>query len=219
MKAGYLFVSLLAATPLSIPAADAAVLLTFGQTSSGDTVTATQSATTTTITSDTTVEIDEIDAMVVIPISAILTFTATNTGPAQLIGAFDIRQPYSGSFTITNGPTNYLSGTFSDAIFGSGSGLVLSASEPQETVTFTSNVIAPELISGFDRSVGLSFTDVTPPTRIVDTTLGSFKSDISGDFSATAPEPSTWAMVLLGFAGLGFAGYCQARASRAKLAV
>jgi hypothetical protein len=29
--------------------------------------------------------------------------------------------------------------------------------------------------------------------------------------TATAPEPSTWAMILLGFVGLGFAGYRKAR--------
>ena len=29
------------------------------------------------------------------------------------------------------------------------------------------------------------------------------------------PEPSTWAMMLLGFAGVGFAGYRRARAGRA----
>jgi hypothetical protein len=29
---------------------------------------------------------------------------------------------------------------------------------------------------------------------------------------AVAPEPSTWAMMLLGFAGLGFVGYRRARA-------
>jgi hypothetical protein len=34
-----------------------------------------------------------------------------------------------------------------------------------------------------------------------------------------APEPSTWAMMLLGFAGLGFAGYRRARARAATLAV
>ena len=28
---------------------------------------------------------------------------------------------------------------------------------------------------------------------------------------ATVPEPSTWAMMLLGFAGLGFAGYRRAK--------
>jgi hypothetical protein len=32
------------------------------------------------------------------------------------------------------------------------------------------------------------------------------------------PEPSTWAMMLFGFAGLGFAGYRRARAGRATLA-
>jgi probable HAF family extracellular repeat protein len=36
-------------------------------------------------------------------------------------------------------------------------------------------------------------------------------------FDAT-PEPSTWAMMLLGFAGLSFAGYRRARAGHATLA-
>jgi PEP-CTERM motif len=35
----------------------------------------------------------------------------------------------------------------------------------------------------------------------------------SGVTPPAAPEPSTWAMMLLGFAGLGFAGYRRARAS------
>jgi uncharacterized membrane protein len=34
--------------------------------------------------------------------------------------------------------------------------------------------------------------------------------------SGFLPEPSTWAMMLLGFAGLGYAGY-RARAGRATL--
>jgi hypothetical protein len=29
--------------------------------------------------------------------------------------------------------------------------------------------------------------------------------------SLTAPEPSTWAMMVVGFAGLGFAGYRKSR--------
>jgi hypothetical protein len=29
--------------------------------------------------------------------------------------------------------------------------------------------------------------------------------------TANVPEPSTWAMMLLGFAGLGFAGYRRTR--------
>ena len=37
-------------------------------------------------------------------------------------------------------------------------------------------------------------------------------------YSPTVPEPSTWAMMLVGFAGLGFAGYRRARAGRTTLA-
>jgi NAD/NADP transhydrogenase alpha subunit len=29
--------------------------------------------------------------------------------------------------------------------------------------------------------------------------------------AASTPEPSTWAMMILGFAGLGFAGYRKSR--------
>ena len=35
--------------------------------------------------------------------------------------------------------------------------------------------------------------------------------------TTSVPEPSTWAMMLLGFASLGFAGYRRARAGRTKL--
>jgi hypothetical protein len=37
----------------------------------------------------------------------------------------------------------------------------------------------------------------------------------AGGLSLTAPEPSTWAMMLLGFAGLGFAGYRTSRKTAA----
>ena len=39
---------------------------------------------------------------------------------------------------------------------------------------------------------------------------------VSAGVAASTPEPSTWAMMILGFAGLGFAGY---RASRKAAAV
>jgi hypothetical protein len=34
---------------------------------------------------------------------------------------------------------------------------------------------------------------------------------VSGGVTASTPEPSTWAMMILGFAGLGFAGYRKPR--------
>jgi hypothetical protein len=36
--------------------------------------------------------------------------------------------------------------------------------------------------------------------------------------AALAPEPSTWAMILAGFAGLGFVGYRKTKQSRALVA-
>ncbi len=43
-------------------------------------------------------------------------------------------------------------------------------------------------------------------------------SGVASVVTPTIPEPSTWAMMLLGFAGLGFAGYRQAAKARATLA-
>ena len=50
---------------------------------------------------------------------------------------------------------------------------------------------------------------------------GTPPSPITDEFSVSGtviPEPSTWAMMLLGFAGLAFAGYRRARAGHATLA-
>ena len=156
MKARYFFLSVLAAAALPIPAADASVLLIFGQTGLGDTVTGTRTGTSTTITSDTTVEhIDEIDAAsITTPISATFSLTATNSGPATSSGGGNHpalqRNVGEGQHHERRHP-NYLSGTFADAVFGSGGALTQSASNPSSTqsVSFTSNVIAPSLISAF----------------------------------------------------------------------
>jgi hypothetical protein len=49
-------------------------------------------------------------------------------------------------------------------------------------------------------------------------TLGDSNTFNVGTLTFTAvPEPSTWTMMLLGFAGIGFAGYRRARARRATL--
>jgi hypothetical protein len=55
---------------------------------------------------------------------------------------------------------------------------------------------------GVDPSNGNAFV-----TQVSFTGAGTF----DGSMTAVVPEPSTWAMMLLGFAGLGFAGYRSSR--------
>jgi phospholipase/lecithinase/hemolysin len=47
------------------------------------------------------------------------------------------------------------------------------------------------------------------------TAVGTLPLLVAEDPRSTVPEPSTWAMMLFGFAGLGFAGYRRARARHA----
>jgi PEP-CTERM motif len=71
----------------------------------------------------------------------------------------------------------------------------------------------------------MEVSDVTPYTVSNTITFGlapgTTTSPITDEFSVSAtvvPEPSTWAMMLLGFAGLAFSGYRRARAGHATLA-
>jgi hypothetical protein len=69
--------------------------------------------------------------------------------------------------------------------------------------------IAPYMAaSGFDDGGNGSLIDTTPHTGHEILALGG---DTGYQFSSAVPEPSTWAMMLIGFAGLGFVGYRQAR--------
>jgi PEP-CTERM motif len=203
---------------VSISVANATVLAVIGQVSDTDQVTATVAGSVTTISSSTLVDITAIDAPISVPITATLAFTASSVGPAIIVSG-NIVEAFSGSFSITGGGNNYLSGTFDDSVFGGGSSLTLTASndQPGETVTFTSSVI-PVIDLADNRGVSFSFTDVSPPASTVGSgasrTLAPFAADISGDFSATVPEPATWAMLGLGFAGMGLLGLIRRKGSR-----
>jgi hypothetical protein len=73
-------------------------------------------------------------------------------------------------------------------------------------VTSTRVSCGPTLV-GDDRVTNLGF--FSGPVHL---TLDDFGIFVLG---GAVPEPSTWAMMLLGFAGLGFAGYRRTREPRA----
>jgi hypothetical protein len=70
-------------------------------------------------------------------------------------------------------------------------------------------------IPGRPNSRFIGFTDNDPITNISITNLSGFtEQDVQSfttAFAAAAPEPATWAMMLIGFVGLGIAGYKRAR--------
>src|SRR5580692_10484044 len=205
-------VVLAAAALFAAMPADATTILTFGQTLGGTPITATNSGGVSTTISGTNVGITvtQIDAALITPFAAFLNLSATSVGIATTASGF-VTQAFSGTFTITSGlggtGTNYLSGTFTDAVFGKGASLVLSAAQPPNLVTYTSSVI-PAGDLGLDRGLALSFANVTPPVHITGTSLGSFHSSISGTFSANVPRqvPEPGSLALVGLAMLGLVG-------------
>jgi hypothetical protein len=210
---------------LSVPSANADTILVFGQNGLTDTVTATNNGKTgvnggTMLTvHEAEVTITAIGAPLATPLTAYFSLTATSDSNAVLDSSGHVNQDFSGSFTLTqnaNGTgTNYLSGTFvgdvgasGATVFGSGTSLTFSASDPSGIPSLTSSVIG-ELLD--PRGMSLAFTDVTPSARITaNDTIGAFKSNLSGNFSASAvPEPSS--LVLSCISVLGLVGYTWRR--------
>jgi len=204
---------LLATTLIVAPlaASQATVILTMGQTGSGNTTTATANGagTSTTISNvNTPISITQIDAPAVLPINAFYNFSATSVGAASTTPVPN--QRFSGTFSITSGTggtgTNYLSGTFSDIVLANDTSAILSASTP-DAITFTSDVIALADLAPA-RAISLSYSNVTPGVLGLDnTTLPSFTAAESGTFSANiaaTPEPASLALLGVGLLGLGF---------------
>jgi hypothetical protein len=196
-----------AALFLAAAPASATIVLNFGQTSGSNTITGTPNGadTATTITgTDVAINITQDIGGFLGP--AVLNLSATSTDAAVAVGT-SVLQHYAGSWQITSGlggtGTNYLSGTFTDALFGTGPSLTLSVGAPPDTITTTSDQI-PSIDLGLPEAISLSFTNVLPPVGIAGTTLAGFTSGIAGNFSATpVSEPASLALLGLGVLGIG----------------
>jgi PEP-CTERM motif len=195
--------------PFAVPvAAPAALLATIGQSVSAPTVFATDNGTTTHI------NINSADISVTQQIEGstpdvFMDLHATSVGPASTaLGGIFVAQSFDGNFCLTSGPscsgTDLLSGTFTDAVFGAGHSLTVSASEPPGTVAFHSDVIKASFLTP-PNALSLSFVNVIPSVHEHIDTLGAFEASISGNFSSTAaavPEPASLALLGVGLLGL-----------------
>ena len=194
----------------ALSSAQAAPILTFGQTGNLNTVTGTRTGNTTElIADDVAITISQILSANPVPLGAFLSFDFDSTGPAAPFGPL-ITQTFSGTFCITSaincGGTNYLSGTLIDIAFGANAAFNLTASTPPAAnVVFTSDVIT-EL--DLDRGASFSFANVTPLLAIVNNTIDSFSSSVSGTFSANigqVSEPESFALLMMGLLAVGLA--------------
>ena len=121
-----------------------------------------------------------------------------------ITGLVDTNPAFSGQWIEVTEP----GGGFSDFVGIPESGTIAFISDPVDRLPdFTIIRTVAETSSAIDVSDLLG-----PVSGLVDTV--SFQSD----FELTVPEPSTWAMMLLGFVGLGYAGWRRTAKREAALA-
>jgi hypothetical protein len=203
---------------LAAPSSHAALILTFGQVGSGPTVTATDNGASTTISADAEVNVTQIFGAPAPSQNAFFDLLANSVGNAASLGNF-VTQHFSGTFCITSvdgcGGTNYLSGTFADSVFGAGNSLTLSVSQPPDTLSLTSDVIASSVLET-NTGMSLAFAGVSPQVSEDVNTLAGFTAGVSGDFSSESVPVNTiepGSLAVLG-SGLILAGMVGMRRRR-----
>ena len=164
-------------------------------------------------------------------------FAATTTVPAAAaVYDFSYTGALSGNLVITTSDTLDAVGGFDiTSVSGTFGGLGITGlfSNPNQpfassTGTFTwDNVLFPSGVQAFDR-FGIAFTTAGGTFNIFDAIADGANTDAAapyglivgetgvetfgtGTIAAAVPEPSTWAMMILGFAGVGYMTYRRQR--------
>jgi len=188
---------------------------------SGDTATLTTHQTTPTTSNSFPVVISSLGGLPISPTAAFETFVGVISG-SSTPQTGDLKGGFSGEIIISVGPDgsgpNFLTTTFSGgSLRVDGSSGSLAASEPLNTVTFTTqNPLVEAAFGGGTTGTGafaLSFAGITPPQSVP---FVDFKGQNSGVFSTLVsvppqiPEPASMVMALWAvplWAVLGMLGY------------
>ncbi len=140
------------------------------------------------------------------------TLSLIYSGPTETVG----------SITLTQNVTNLLTDTFTGAQFSEATTAAnLIDSDFIGTVNYTSDLVT--FVPGTDENFSLGITAASPISFYSSGYLKSFSGVSQGSFAATpvgsggggTPEPATWALMILGVAGIGFAARTKSRDARA----
>jgi hypothetical protein len=141
-------------------------------------------------------------------------------------GTFDYYYEFSVPVNEYISASVSISGPTSDQIPASDGSLTLAewtstgASSPfvPSGATIQSELISPPANGGEGAFIGTmtALGDLVPAgnyfVEVAGTSgSGTLQLAVDGNLTGVAPEPSTWALMLVGFLGLGFAGYRQKR--------
>jgi hypothetical protein len=126
-------------------------------------------------------------------------------------GEFDL-------FDAITGPGSFGSGGLTFA--SSGSGDLVGIAVPVGSVAVPTGYVSGSPLSDSATYAGQTFASLGATPGVYEWTWGTganqnFTLDIG---ASPVPEPSTWAMMLIGFAGLGYAGHRASRKSAAPTA-
>jgi hypothetical protein len=158
----------------------------------------------------------------------------TNGGDVTYEGSTSFSPPFfSSNLYAPEGTGSNDSGLFQTAIFtttlvvGSGGGVIHFGGDDDTFLALNGGIYSNSVVDqvggihpyGTLDAFAVGQGDYTVTMFYADRHVTAAAADLSfsGDITAV-PEISTWAMMLLGFAGLGFAGYRKARGERLALA-
>jgi hypothetical protein len=115
-------------------------------------------------------------------------------------------EPYLTVYTGISGPNNFGTGTATIASTGSGDVFGVLGSFPAIYVPL--NYVSGTSVSATDtwNNATLDSLGLTLGTYVYTWGVGDHADSLTVEIGSV-PEPSTWAMLLLGFAGIGFMAY------------
>ena len=132
-------------------------------------------------------------------------FTFEDLDSAVLTGTFTINPPSDGLFT--------------NDIVVSGTGQEAGTYEPQESgdnvLLYVDSATSNDLFLRFNENLGAANLQLTRVDWVGAGSSTAVELGGGAQLPSAAPEPSTWAMMLLGFAGLGYAAVRRKDAVRA----